>query len=41
MFLIVSDIEQARADLIRRGIDVSEVFHFDNGGIASAPDAHA
>src|SRR5262249_34419894 len=26
-YLVVSDIEAARADLVRRGIDVSEVFH--------------
>jgi catechol 2,3-dioxygenase-like lactoylglutathione lyase family enzyme len=29
LYLIVSDIEKARADLISRGIDVSGVFHFD------------
>ena len=29
VYLIVSDIEKARADLISRGIEVSEVFHFD------------
>jgi Predicted enzyme related to lactoylglutathione lyase len=28
LYLIVSDIEKARADLMGRGIDVSEVFHF-------------
>jgi catechol 2,3-dioxygenase-like lactoylglutathione lyase family enzyme len=28
LFLIVSDIESARADLVRRGVEVSEVFHF-------------
>ena len=27
LYLVVSDIEAARADLIRRGVDVSEVFH--------------
>jgi len=27
MYLVVSDIEAARADLVGRGIDVSEVFH--------------
>src|SRR5882757_11217883 len=27
LYLVVSDIEAARADLIARGIDVSEVFH--------------
>jgi catechol 2,3-dioxygenase-like lactoylglutathione lyase family enzyme len=29
VYLIVSDIEKARADLLARGIEVSEVFHFD------------
>jgi hypothetical protein len=28
MFLIVSDIQAARDDLVRRGVEVSEVFHF-------------
>jgi len=28
-FLIVDDVAAARADLVRRGADVSEVFHFD------------
>lgn len=28
-FLIVDDIEAARAELIRHGVEVSEVFHFD------------
>jgi catechol 2,3-dioxygenase-like lactoylglutathione lyase family enzyme len=28
MFLIVSDIEAARDDLVRRGVEVGEVFHF-------------
>lgn len=32
LHLIVSDIEAARAELVGRGIDVSEVFH-DVGGI--------
>src|SRR5690242_17709622 len=26
-YLVVSDIEAARADLVARGVDVSEVFH--------------
>ena len=30
-FLIVDDIEQARANLVGRGVDVSEVFHFQGG----------
>jgi len=29
MFLVVSDIGAARRELIARGVDVSEVFHFD------------
>lgn len=29
IYLVVSDIEKARADLIGRGVDVSEAFHFD------------
>jgi len=29
MFLVVSDIEKARRELIARGADVSDVFHFD------------
>jgi len=29
MFLVVSEIEAARNELIARGVDVSEVFHFD------------
>jgi catechol 2,3-dioxygenase-like lactoylglutathione lyase family enzyme len=29
LFLVVPDIEAARADLIGRGVEVSEVFHFD------------
>ena len=28
IFLIVSDIEAARAGLLRRGVEVSEIFHF-------------
>lgn len=31
IFLIVSDIEAARDDLVRRGVEVSEVFHFAKG----------
>jgi catechol 2,3-dioxygenase-like lactoylglutathione lyase family enzyme len=32
VFLVVSDIESARADLVRRGVAVSEVFHQTLGG---------
>jgi catechol 2,3-dioxygenase-like lactoylglutathione lyase family enzyme len=31
-FLVVSDIEQARADIVGRGVPVSEVFHQAPGG---------
>ena len=31
LYLIVSDIEAARAELVGRGVDVSEVFHFVAG----------
>src|SRR3954466_8631832 len=31
MFLVVSDIQAARDDLLRRGAQVSEVFHFAKG----------
>src|SRR5215218_5167965 len=30
LYLVVSDIEAARAELVGRGVDVSEVFHFDS-----------
>ena len=40
LYLIVSDVEKARADLMGRGIEVSEVFHFDGllGPRVSGPD---
>ncbi len=40
LYLVVSDIEKARADLLGRGIAVSEVFHFDGllGPRVSGPD---
>jgi len=40
MYLIVSDIEAARAALVSRGVDVSEVFHRDGPGkpSLSGPD---
>ena len=31
LYLAVDDIEAARADLIRRGAEVSEVYHYDRG----------
>ena len=32
LHLVVSDIEAARADLVARGVDVSEPFHFGEAG---------
>jgi catechol 2,3-dioxygenase-like lactoylglutathione lyase family enzyme len=31
LFLVVDDIEAARAQLLEHGVDVSEVFHFEGG----------
>jgi catechol 2,3-dioxygenase-like lactoylglutathione lyase family enzyme len=36
--LVVSDIEAARAELAGRGVDVSEVFHFEEGEQLPGPD---
>jgi predicted enzyme related to lactoylglutathione lyase len=36
--LVVSDIDAARAELVGRGVDVSEPYHFDAGGQVSGPD---
>ena len=36
--LVVSDIDAARDDLIRRGVAVSELFHRDESGLAPGPD---
>ena len=38
MELVVSDIEAARADLIRRGVEVSELFHRDGASLVPGPD---
>lgn len=38
LFLIVNDIETARAELIARGVDVSEVFHRGPQGAVPGPD---
>jgi catechol 2,3-dioxygenase-like lactoylglutathione lyase family enzyme len=32
LHLVVGDIEAARAELVGRATDVSEIFHFDSGG---------
>jgi catechol 2,3-dioxygenase-like lactoylglutathione lyase family enzyme len=36
--LIVSDIEAARAELVERGVDVSEIHHFESGRRVAGPD---
>jgi catechol 2,3-dioxygenase-like lactoylglutathione lyase family enzyme len=36
-FLIVSDIQGARDELARRGVEVSEIFHFGQNGSVSGP----
>jgi catechol 2,3-dioxygenase-like lactoylglutathione lyase family enzyme len=33
LLLVVDDIDTARADLVERGVEVSEVFHDANGGL--------
>src|SRR5688572_26835985 len=40
-FLAVADITAARAGLVARGVDVSEVFHDRNGGYRFDPAARA
>jgi catechol 2,3-dioxygenase-like lactoylglutathione lyase family enzyme len=37
LHLVVTDIEKARAELLERGVDVSEVFHFGASGRALGP----
>jgi catechol 2,3-dioxygenase-like lactoylglutathione lyase family enzyme len=36
--LVVSDIDAARAELVDRGVDASDLFHFDSGGRVEGPD---
>jgi len=38
LHLVVSDIEEARAELAGRGVDVSEVYHFEEGSQKPGPD---
>src|SRR5215470_13060428 len=38
LHLVVTDIEAARAELAGRGVDVSEVYHFEEGGQTPGPD---
>ena len=36
--VVVSDIDAARAELLARGVSVSDVFHFEDGSQAAGPD---
>ena len=38
LHLVVSDVDAARAELAGRGVGVSEVFHFEEGGQVPGPD---
>jgi catechol 2,3-dioxygenase-like lactoylglutathione lyase family enzyme len=38
MHLVVSDIEAARTELVGRGVDVSEITHFETGQRVPGPD---
>jgi catechol 2,3-dioxygenase-like lactoylglutathione lyase family enzyme len=38
LHLVVSDIDTARAELVERGTDVSDFFHFESAGQAPGPD---
>jgi len=38
LHLIVNDIEAARAELVERGVEASEIFHFEEGGQVPGPD---
>lgn len=38
LHLVVSDIVAARAELVERGVEASELFHMGSGGQAPGPD---
>jgi predicted enzyme related to lactoylglutathione lyase len=38
LHLVVSDIDAARAELVNRGVDISDVYHFESGGQVAGPD---
>ncbi|HEY5026001.1 MAG TPA: VOC family protein [Acidimicrobiales bacterium] len=38
LHLVVSDIEAAQAELVGRGTEVSDVFHFESGNQVAGPD---
>jgi catechol 2,3-dioxygenase-like lactoylglutathione lyase family enzyme len=39
--LVTSNVEAARAELVGRGVDVSEIFHFEAGNQMPGPDPPA
>jgi predicted enzyme related to lactoylglutathione lyase len=38
LHLVVSDIDATRFELVERGMDVSEIYHFEEGGQVPGPD---
>jgi predicted enzyme related to lactoylglutathione lyase len=38
LHLVVSNIDDARSELVARGVDVSDLFHFADGGQVPGPD---
>ncbi len=38
LHLVVSDIDAARAELVARGADVGEIYHFEASGQVAGPD---
>lgn len=38
LHLVVSDIEAANAELVERGVDVGEIYHFESGQRKPGPD---
>ncbi|MDX6228192.1 MAG: hypothetical protein QOI76_1582, partial [Frankiales bacterium] len=37
LHLVVADIDQARAELVSRGVEASEIYHFGEGGQQPGP----
>jgi len=38
LHLVVTDIEAAQAELVERGVEIGEIFHFESGQRAPGPD---
>jgi len=38
LHLVVRDIDAARAELVERGVEVSDIYHFEDGAPAPGPD---